>query len=115
MASSLRRAFGARVRALRHDRNWTQEELALKSSLSVEAVGRIERGAFSPTLETIHKLAGGLGVTIDQLFQTHSEAHPHEVAEICGFVSRLQGRQVRAVWEALLSLFDPSRRMGVGG
>jgi transcriptional regulator with XRE-family HTH domain len=115
MASSLRRAFGARVRVLRHERSWTQEELALKSSLSVEAVGRIERGAFSPTLETIHKLAGGLGVGVHELFHVTDAEHPHQVAEICGFVSRLQGPQVRAVWQALLSLFDPSRRMGVGG
>jgi transcriptional regulator with XRE-family HTH domain len=115
MSSSLRRAFGTRVRALRHDRGWTQEELAQKSSLSVEAVGRIERGAFSPTLETIHKLATGLGVAIHDLFQSAQARHPERVEEIRGFVSRLENREVRSVWEALLSLFDPSRRMGVGG
>ncbi len=113
MSGSMRRIFGGRIRALRRERGLTQEELAQKSGLSVEAVGRIERGAFAPTLETIHKLSGGLGVPFHDLFHAPSspeEPSPPMLGQLCQYVSGLDPPRRRAVWEVLLSLFGSERR-----
>ena len=50
-------AFGKRVRELRTERNWTQEELAEAAGMNWLQVGHIERGASDPKLSTIVKLA----------------------------------------------------------
>lgn len=102
------REFGSRVRDLRRARGLTQEALAQRGGLSVEAVGRIERGAFSPTLETMEKIAGGLGVPFHELFHPHhSHGEPHEapLGDLCRFVSGLEPDERQRVWSVLLNLF----------
>ena len=69
----LPREFGARVRALRRVRDLTQAELATRSALSVDGVRRLERGAYSPSLATLMRLAKGLGVSLEQLIAPHTE------------------------------------------
>ena len=116
MGGDVRHDFGARIRVLRRERGLTQEALAQRSSLSVEAVGRIERGAFSPTLETIHKLASGLGVPFQELFKSPQSEMPSSGrrAHVCQYVARLEGPQRRAVWDVLLSLFGTPRARDEG-
>ncbi|MGZ5441981.1 MAG: helix-turn-helix domain-containing protein [Thermoanaerobaculia bacterium] len=56
-------AFGKRVRELRTERQWTQEQLAEAAGMNWLQVGHIERGASDPKLSTITKLARALGVS----------------------------------------------------
>jgi transcriptional regulator with XRE-family HTH domain len=57
-----------RVTFLRQLHHVTQEELAKCSGLSQAAVQAIEQGARpDPRLSTLLKLAGALGVTLDEL------------------------------------------------
>ena len=64
---SVNRKFGERVRPLRLDRGWSQEELAHRAGKHWTYVGRIERGERNPTLEVIADLAKGLRVRISEL------------------------------------------------
>lgn len=61
------RRLGANVRALRHARGWTQDDLADKSGLHRAHVGEIERGQTNVTLQTIKTLADTLKVSITAL------------------------------------------------
>ena len=57
-----------RLKELRKERKWTQQELAEKASLSFNAVTKIEQGAAKhPTLKTLLKLAEAFGVSLDDL------------------------------------------------
>lgn len=57
-----------RLKELRKERNWTQQVLAQKASLSFNAVTKIEQGAAKhPTLKTLLKLSGAFGVGLDEL------------------------------------------------
>lgn len=56
--------FGRAVADLRKKLGLTQDELAFRSGIHRAYIGTIERGEKSPTLDTIKKLANGLGVTI---------------------------------------------------
>jgi len=65
---ALRAALGGRVRTLRSERGWTQEELADQCGLDARHVQKIEHGSHSATLKTLLHLARGFGVTVADLF-----------------------------------------------
>jgi transcriptional regulator with XRE-family HTH domain len=57
-----------RLKALRKEKQLTQQSLAVKAGLSVSAVVQIENGTIpDPRLSTVRALARGLGVTLDEL------------------------------------------------
>jgi transcriptional regulator with XRE-family HTH domain len=55
-------ALGARLKLLRQHRDLTQEGLAKLSGLAPDTVRRMEKGDFSPSFDTLVKVACGLGV-----------------------------------------------------
>ncbi|KAB8050498.1 helix-turn-helix domain-containing protein [Janthinobacterium rivuli] len=54
--------FGLAVRQLREGRGWSQERLAEAADLNRSFIGEIERGAATPSLLTVEKLASALGI-----------------------------------------------------
>ena len=57
-----------RLKELRKERNWAQQKLAEKASLSFNAITKIEPGAVEhPTLKTMLKLADTFGISLDEL------------------------------------------------
>lgn len=63
--NEISKRFGLKVKIERIKRNWTQEQLEEYAGISRAAISAIERGASSPTLETVALLADafGLGLT----------------------------------------------------
>jgi XRE family transcriptional regulator, regulator of sulfur utilization len=59
--------LGKRVRALRLDRGWTQEELAYRSGLNRSYMSDIERGRSDVSLSTLQKIARPLGISLAEL------------------------------------------------
>jgi len=105
MRSRFEQQLGARLKALRLNRDLTQEALAERSRLSVDAVRRIERGAFSPTLTTLLKLTDGLAISIETLFQSDGHAR-RDVAEVCAFLHRRKRHEVCLAWRVLTAIFQ---------
>ena len=66
-------ALGVQVRQLRKAQGMTQEEFSQRSGLSVDYIGKIERGTTSPTVESLEQVARGLGVKIRTLFDLYEE------------------------------------------
>ena len=64
---ALRRAFGARVAALRHARHLTQQELAEKLGVAVSTVSMYERGQREPSLGRLRMLTEIFGVDYNRL------------------------------------------------
>ena len=64
---------GSRIRALREARGLSLRALADRCRLSVNAISLIERGENSPTVSSLHLLAGSLGVPITEFFQEVDE------------------------------------------
>ena len=100
------RRFGDHLRRLRNSKGLTQEELAERSDLSVDAIRRIERGAFSPSLDTLGKLTVGLDVSLKTLFHSFERERSDQVAEICDFLSSRSGREVQLAWRVLQAMFE---------
>ena len=66
--AELAKLFGARVRALRAERRFSQAELAERAGLSEEWIRRMERGQASPSFQTIQSLAEALGAHAHEFF-----------------------------------------------
>ena len=63
------RAFGERLRQLRKDRNWSQEELALEADIALKTVQRLERAEYSGTLDILFSIAEALKMDPGELLQ----------------------------------------------
>ncbi|HOZ34968.1 MAG TPA: XRE family transcriptional regulator [Tabrizicola sp.] len=66
--------LGLRVRDLRRSLGWTLEEAASRAGLARSTLSKIENGQMSPTYDALKKLAGGLSISVPQLFTAPSKA-----------------------------------------
>jgi transcriptional regulator with XRE-family HTH domain len=75
--------FAANVKRLREEKRFSQADLDRAANLHRTEIGRIESAKIEPRLMTLHILATGLGVTIDELIAdlpvpTHRKPSPQE-------------------------------------
>ena len=64
-------AFGEHVRKLRLERGLSQADLAYKfePQISINQIGRIERGTINTSISTVKFISKALGVSIQELFE----------------------------------------------
>lgn len=65
--SELKETIARALRVKRAEANMSQEELAKRSGVSVDAIRSYERQMSMPLLETAYKLAEALGCTVNDL------------------------------------------------
>ena len=65
---SVKSRFGSRLRQIRDERSYSQEELAERARLHRNYIGGVERGERNVALENIVKLAKALSVKPGDLF-----------------------------------------------
>jgi len=70
MSESLSAHLGRNVRQLRQARGLTQEQMAKLSRLPRATWANIETGSANPTLAVLHRVAGALQVSIEELIAT---------------------------------------------
>jgi transcriptional regulator with XRE-family HTH domain len=108
------RTFGGRVRALRHSRGMTQDQLAVAVDLQTPGISRIETGQAGVSLTTAAQLAEALGVPLSELF---SENVPKRTtlldAEEEALVARWRGLDDRAR-HVVRTVIDWAYRSGDG-
>jgi transcriptional regulator with XRE-family HTH domain len=60
--------IGDKIKQLRNKQGLTQDELARKSDLPYTTLTKIESNVITkPTIQTVMKIAKGLGISIDEL------------------------------------------------
>jgi putative transcriptional regulator len=62
-----------KVRGLREQRNWTQEELAEQLRVSRQTVIAIEKGKYAPSLPLAFRIADVFGLHIEGIFDPRDE------------------------------------------
>ena len=84
----MKKMFGKRLRELRVQRGYTQEQVAERINIKPENYSRIENGLSFPKPENIVKISEVLGVEIAELFQfTHITDYKQILEKI---ISKLQ-------------------------
>lgn len=66
--------FGYRLQTVRQSRNLTHEQLSELSGVGAESIKRFERRGLRPSLTIVKRLAGALGVTVDELITVKTKA-----------------------------------------
>lgn len=70
-------SLGSRIKALRMERGIRQNELAQKGGLTPSLVSQIESDKLTPSLHTLGRLAGALGLPIGALFDQAPNGRVH--------------------------------------
>jgi len=71
---SIQESLGARVRKLRKQKGWSQEELADHCGHHWTYIGGLERGERNATLQVVADIAQALGVPVRELFPPRNGA-----------------------------------------
>lgn len=85
----LKRVFGASLRECRRSRGLTQAQLAEASDLSLEMIGRLERGLTAPSFETIGSLSQALEVPAAVLFGADPTGLSGERCEVLARINQI--------------------------
>ena len=87
---------GARLRAARKERGYTQEQLAEITKLSTRHIAGIEKGEANPSFEVLYTITTVLGVSFDAIFNPEDEQMEREIQEISGLYRACpeQGRRL---------------------
>lgn len=60
--------YGERLKSLRQERGFTQEEIALRADMTPSYYGQIERGTANPTVSMLEKICAVMGISISDIF-----------------------------------------------
>jgi len=63
----------SRLRVLRAEREWTQEQLAAAIGVSRQAINALETERHDPSLDLAYRIAGAFAVPVEHVFP-----NPHE-------------------------------------
>jgi len=61
------KALGKSLYKARQERGWTQKELRNQSGVAVQCIYEYERGLRFPTIKVLLRLAGALGVKVEEI------------------------------------------------
>ncbi len=74
--ASLREQFGQRIKAIRLERQMSQEQFAELLGISVDFLSLIERGINAPSFENLEVFSTQLGMSVSELFAFGSPTFP---------------------------------------
>lgn len=61
--------LGMRIRFLRQQKKWSQEDLAFESSVNKNYICDLENGRRNPSLEILERLADAFSISLEELFK----------------------------------------------
>lgn len=66
-AQTTAEVLASQLADMRHARDWSQDDLARRAGVDRKTVNRIEKGHFSPSLDTLVRLSVALGCRLSDL------------------------------------------------
>lgn len=104
--------LGRRIKALRAERNMTQEALALALAVSPQAVSKWEHGVTMPDISLLPSISVAFGVTIDELFCLSDNDHMSRIDHMIGNIHDISDQEFIAAEAMLRSI--AARKPGCG-
>ena len=66
---TIEKQLGKRIKYLRIEKGWSQEELALESNINKNYISDLERGTRNPSVKILEKICIALDITFEVLFK----------------------------------------------
>jgi transcriptional regulator with XRE-family HTH domain len=111
--SDLAKQLGKRIYLFRKQNKFTQAALAEKAKISNEFMSGIERGMKLPSLQTLQRVAGVLGVSIKDLFNFDRTGYriigrlSRQALDVASVVEELPIQKRRRISKIVKILADP--------
>lgn len=91
-------ALGKKIRLLRHQKGWSQEDVAKRLDISIPAFSKIETGITDVNLSRLNQISKLFGLSLVQLLSTSdSEEDRAKVDEVNELIKKLQQREVEVI------------------
>ena len=103
---------GARLRAVRKERGYTQERLAELTKLSTRHIAGIEKGEANPSFEVLYTIITALGTSFDAIFNPADEQVEREVQEVSGLYRACPEQGRRLVLAAVRAMVNEGQYSG---
>lgn len=97
--------LGKRIKQQRLNRGLTQEVLAENANVSVSFLGQIERGERKLSLETLVKIAGALGTSLDYLVKNYIPDSNPELDDLIYILRDQSPKDVRMLTDIAKTIF----------
>lgn len=86
MEQNVKKSIGDRIRSMRNEKGWSQEELAHRADLHPSHMGQIERGETGFTIDSLEKVIKALDTTFEELFRFMSEEYRDTDTETLAYI-----------------------------
>ena len=110
------KTLGKKIRLLRHQKGWSQEDVAKRLDISIPAFSKIETGITDINLSRLEQIAKLFDMTVVQLL-TYNDTEQQEkyVSELETITKRLQERETEVIelQKKIIDLFEEIRRAQV--
>ncbi|TYR36601.1 helix-turn-helix domain-containing protein [Sphingobacterium phlebotomi] len=91
-------ALGKKIRLLRHQKGWSQEDVAKRLDISIPAFSKIETGITDVNLSRLNQISKLFGMSLVQLLSTSdSEEERQAQDEIDELNNKLQAREAEVI------------------
>lgn len=116
MPAEVERLIGARIAALRKERNLTQARLAESMDVTTETISRLERGVSMPSLKTLEHISNVMDVPLKDIFNfkypkiTKKLPQERELSKIIAFLKYKKEDEVKMAYKILRSVFDAVKK-----
>lgn len=91
-------ALGKKIRLLRHQKGWSQEDVAKRLDISIPAFSKIETGITDVNLSRLDQISRLFGLTVVQLLATtDSEEEKKQASDLALANKRLQERDAEVI------------------
>ncbi|KAA8481813.1 helix-turn-helix protein [Arcticibacter tournemirensis] len=110
------KTLGKKIRLLRHQKGWSQEDVARRLDISIPAFSKIETGITDINLSRLEQIAKLFDMTVVQLL-TYNDTEQQEkyLSELESISKRLQERESEVIQlqKKIIDLFEELRRTKV--
>ncbi len=91
-------ALGKKIRLLRHQKGWSQEDVAKRLDISIPAFSKIETGITDVNLSRLNQISKLFGLSLVQLLSTSDPEEDKQIqSEVNELQKRLQAREVEVI------------------
>lgn len=104
---SPKECFGARIKEIRENNGFSQEQLAELVNMESRHISRIETGKSFTTMENIVKIAKALNVDIKVLFDfNHKQDKDVLIEEINKYILNANNEQIELIYKLVHLIFN---------